>query len=235
MQKIVICSSLSDTTASSAVNVKNALEQYATDYFDSFAIETSSTETIIKCKIGSVTAFQLVYDSNSDTIMRAANVDIKANQYYMRLGIYNIYVMENAIAFEYGFFDGTFSVFPEAIFFMCKRNDGKTAIVYFTNYGFTRRYAMANPGSSGYCVVSIDRDSGYADIGESPHNRVGNTQDVSGHNPFSSLDGETVKNVFINGRTGFSYDYNNNVPFEYTLNGDTYTAFRGNCISVKGT
>lgn len=236
MQKIVICHNASEATAASAVTLKNTLEQYASQYFDSFEILTDGSETVINCKIGNVTAFQIVYNTSSDTILRAANVDIKANFSSLRLCIYNVYVLDNAICFEYGYCDGTFYLFKEAIFFMCKRSDGKTAVLYASSQASgANRYRMANPGSSGYCVVSIDRTTGATSIGESPHYRNAGTQDVAGYTPFSIIDGAAIKNVFINERTGFSYNYNDNVPFEYSLNGETFTAFRGNCICVKGT
>lgn len=236
MQKIVICHNASEATAASAVTLKNALEQYATAFFDSFEVVTDSSETIVACKIGNVTALQIVYNASDDTVLRAANVDIKGIRYNQRIGIYNMYVLDNAICFEYGYFNTTYYLDKEAVCFLCKRTDGKTALLYASSQSSgSNRYRMANPGSAGYCIVSIDRSTGEANIGESPHYRNAGTQDVSGYSPFSIIDGVPIKNVYLNERTGFSYNYNNNVPFEYSLNGETFTAFRGNCICVKGT
>lgn len=240
MQKIVICASLDDTTAASAVKVKNTLDQHAKKYFDSFEIvQNSIGETIIECKIKDTVAFQIVYNStdSGNTILRAAGADIRANTTSLRIGIYNVYILENAIAFEYGYFNGSYYLYPEALFFMCKRFDGKTAIVYATANSTSANYVyrMANPGSAGYVVVSIDRSTGSATIGTSPHYRNAGTSDVAAYNPFSIVDGMALKNIYFCERTGFSYNYNNNVPFEYTLNGETFTAFRANCIAVKGT
>lgn len=216
-----------------ATNLKNALAQYASAYFDSYDTDFTDANGVkrILCKIGQTTVVEFQYKTSTayfKMVVGGKTFSIDSSSYWFE--IKSLYVYENAILFALVNQHG--SDYYNMPLLLCKKKNGDTALVFFSNEAITQ-IAAASTGTLRSCVVSISRSTGAADFSVLPLVFSGNNANsVSGFTLFSFNDGNAVKDVFVVINSDFR---SHTAPFAYTLDDVTYAGIAGNYLAVKGT
>ena len=204
----------------------NALQTYASGYFDSFDTTVSGTEKSVSCIVNQDTVLTLGFYYNSGWESRFY-IDETAIYYQARGNFATMHVFENGILIT----SNRGYTYPVLI---CKRNNGDTAIVLLIQQSDVTYVDSCGTGSARRLyLASINRDNGNVteDINfiQFSSNVTGQ---VLGYTPFSKYDGITLKDVYIVTDSDFR---NKSEPFTYSVNGQIYTGIGGNYFAVKGT
>lgn len=203
----------------------NALQTYASGYFDSFDTTVEETEKSVSCIVNQDTVLTLGwYKPGSWESRLYIN---ETTIYYPARGTFaTMHVFENGILIT----SNRGYTYPVLI---CKRNNSDTAIVLLIQQGdvtyvdsvgtgsIRRRYLATIDHGNGNVTEDIDSVVFSSNV----------TGQVLGYTPFSKHDGITLKDVYIVTDSDFR---NKPEPFTYLLNGQTYTGIAGNYFAVKG-
>lgn len=216
-----------------ATNLKDKLVQYGSAYFDSYGTDFTDANGVkrIQCKIGQTTVVEFQYKTDTNyfkMVVGGKTFNIDNSSYWFE--IKSLYVYENAILF--GLSNQHGDNWLENPLLLCKKKNGDTALVFFTNENIAR-ITSTSTGTLRSCVVSISRSTGAADFSVLPLVFSGNNANsVSGFTLFSFNDGNAVKDVFVVINSDFR---SHTAPFAYTLDDVTYAGIAGNYLAVKGT
>lgn len=221
-----------------AHNIKNALEQYGTSFFDDFEIDISdSSNTKVKCKIGNNVALTLQTRRNgtNNFSFSFSDRDVLAS---VSDGIANdIYFLENAIVITVKADSATYYTYRRVII-IAKDINGAINVFYRSQNVYGTQYAVFDETTNTQIVtsaVTINDDlstSILITIRYRDSTTPAGTSRVVGHSIPCYDSSATLDGVYITTSTDFS---EHNYPFQYTLNGQLYTGFAGNWIVVKGT
>lgn len=199
----------------------NALQTYASEYFDSFDITVG--EKSVNCIV------------NQDTVL-TLGLYYKPDYWYTRVDIgdmhptYGMNRLNTMYVFENGILLLPRNGYTSPLL-ICKRNDGDTAIMFFYDSTYDQ-VTYTRVGDMKRYLASIDRDNGNVMEEIDPVTFSSNvTANVLGYTPFSKYDGITLKDVYIVTDSDFR---SHTEPFTYSLNGQTYTGIGGNYFAVKG-
>lgn len=206
----------------------NALQTYASGYFDSFDTTVEETEKSVSCIVNQDTVLTLGFYYKPDYWESRIHIGETTIFYPSRGKFATMHVFENGILIT----SNRGYTYPVLI---CKRNNGDTAIVFLSSQqgGETYVDACGTGSIKRRYLATIDRNNGNAteDI-DSVVFSSNVTGQVLGYTPFSKYDGITLKDVYIVTDSDFR---NKPEPFTYTLNGQTYTGIGGNYFAIKGT
>ena len=205
----------------------NALQTYASGYFDSFDTTVGSTEKSVSCIVNQDTVLTLGFYYKSGGWESRIHIGETTIFYPSRGSFATMHVFENGILIT----SNRGYTYPVLI---CKRNNGDTAIVLFIQPSDVTYVDACGTGSiKRRYLATIDRNNG--NVTEDIDSVVFSsnvTGQVLGYTPFSKYDGITLKDVYIVTDSDFR---NKSEPFTYSLNGQTYTGIAGNYFAVKGT
>ena len=212
-----------------ATNLKNALTQYASGYFDSYETDFTSAngEKIVNCMIGQTAAVRFVY---------------KSELYYFKLSfeqkaLYCPTQMDRVVIAYVCVFDNAILLVPSTVEYstpilLCKRRNGDTCITFLTNAANTLLESAA-AGNAFYGTVSVNRSTGAVDYDSNPVVFTSNSSGgVAGYTPFSKNDGITLKDVYVVTDSDFR---SHSTPLVYAIGDKIYTGIAGNYFAVKGT
>lgn len=204
----------------------NALQTYASGYFDSFDTTVGNTEKSVSCIINQDTVLTLGFYYKPDYWESRIHIGETTIYYQARAKFATMHVFENGLLLT----SRNGYTYPVLI---CKRNNGDTAIVLLLmeQSGTTYVDSVGIASRSQY-IATIDRDNGNVteDINQVKFSS-NVTGQVLGYTPFSKYDGITLKDVYVVIDSDFR---NKSEPFTYLLNGQTYTGIAGNYFAVKG-
>lgn len=205
----------------------NALQTYASGYFDSFDTRTvGETKKIVSCIVNQDTVLTLGWYYKPYYWESQIHIGETTIFYQSRGNFTTMHVFENGflITSNRGY------TYPVLI---CKRNNGDTAIVLLIQQSDVTYVDSVGTGSAKRLyLASINRDNGNVtediNVVQFSSNATGQ---VLGYTPFSKYDGVTLKDVYIVTDSDFR---NKSEPFTYAVNGQTYTGIGGNYFAVKG-
>jgi hypothetical protein len=226
---------------SCANNIKNALEQYGTSFFDEFEVELDGTSnTMVKCKIGNNVALTLYTkrDGSVNFSFSFSDRDVLApsNNPYA----YKMYFLQKAIVIICKTSSDSDDLNYRRAIIIAKDTDGLVNVFYISSNSVSsdgKKYS-GFPSSTGafvVCAVTINNDFSSSILIRTNNfdfkYLVGTSRVIANSIPcFGS--GTTFDDVYLTTNTDF---YSHYMPFQYTLNGELYTGFAGNCVVVKGT
>lgn len=233
MQTIDIYSTDLETNAT---NLKNALEEYGSRYFDSYETDFTDEngEKIVNCVVNETAVVKFVFKaSNGYMHIRYDGNDISQGSYTSYVIYANkLYVCEKAIALEMQPSYTASYGYPTLI--ICKKTDGNTAILFLAgNITGNTIISTINRGNMHYpAVLGVNRSTGECDFGITPIGLYSNSNTkISGFTPFSANDGTIVDSVYLLTNA----DYDQTFPFTYYVNDQLYTGVFRNVFAVKGT
>lgn len=223
-----------DNMETAATNLKNALAQYGSTYFDSYDTDFSDANGVkrIQCKVGQNVAVEFQYKSENyymKLVSGGKTIAIGTSSYYYMVSA--LYVYDNAILFVFRRQYESANSY-EAPMLLYKKKNGDTAFVLFTNSNITGIYRGND--ATRYCTaINVSRSTGAVDFSVLPMVFSSNSNgNVNGFSLFSLNDGVIIKDAFIVMNSDFRSHYE---PISYVIDGVTYTGFGGNYLAVKGT
>ena len=206
----------------------NALQTYASGYFDSFDTNIEATEKSVSCIVNQDTVLTLGFYYKPDYWESRLNINETTIFYNARAKFATMHVFENAILLK----PNTGYTYPVLI---CKLNNGGTAIILLVSTPSSEVYvdSVGIASKKQRYIATIDRVNGNVteDI-DAVYFSSNATANILGYTPFSRYNGITLKDVYIVTDSDFR---NKSEPFTYSLNGQTYTGIAGNYFAVKGT
>lgn len=204
----------------------NALQTYASGYFDSFDTTVGETEKSVSCIVNQDTVLTLGFYYKPGYWESRLHIGETTILYQSRGKFATMHVFENGILLT----PNTGYTYPVLI---CKRNNGDTAVVLLLLQQSDTYVDSVGIASRRQYIATIDRDNGNVtediNLVQFSSNAAAN---VLGYTPFSKYDGITLKDVYIVTDSDFR---NKPEPFTYALNGQTYTGIGGNYFAIKGT
>lgn len=221
-----------------ATNVKNALLQYGTSFFDSFETDFTDTSNLkVKCKIGQNVALTFLTKRNNTSNFSLSFSDKDVLAPNSNPIAYEMYFLQKAIAIVCKASNDSSSDTYTRVIVIAKDTAGSINIFYRSANAVGNYYSEfpVSDSTVATCTVTINNDQSTSMLiigTHFDHSYLSGTSKVVGYSIPCYDSGVSLDGVYITKNTDFATHYS---PFQYTVNTQLYTGFASNCIVVKGT